>query len=389
MDNQLILQAKKLPFCSGVYLFLSKNNSVLYVGRAVSLRKRILNYFQQNLDPRIKEMVSLSTKIKHYKTQNLLEAVILEANLIKKYWPKYNIRDRDDRSFAYIVILKQKFTRPIIIRGQELKKISLSKAEIFGPYKSLSLATSILKIIRKIFPYSDCQINSGKACFNYQINLCPGACIGIISNKDYDRNITNIVLLLKGRKKALLKKLKKENPEKIKMILHLQDVALISKDDYHVLPQTNRIEAYDISHFSGKETYGAMVVFENNKPAIQNYRLFKIKKSPASDDLRALEEMIIRRFNHLEWRYPDLIVIDGGKPQIDYLTKILQKQNINIPFLGISKYQNDKIIFPKKTKKSFKDLISNNIQTLLKAREEAHRFSNKASQKGRRLLKKD
>jgi len=167
----------------------------------VNLRRRVKNYFDTNLEPRLQEMVSLASKIKYQKTDNLLEAIILEANLIKKYWPKYNIRERDNRSFVYIVIPKQDFTKPMIVRGRELKKFPASKAEIFGPYKSLTTTETALKIIRRIFPYSTCQINSGKPCFDYQIGLCPGACFGAISKEDYQKNIENIILLLKGRKR--------------------------------------------------------------------------------------------------------------------------------------------------------------------------------------------
>ncbi|MDD5638391.1 MAG: GIY-YIG nuclease family protein, partial [Candidatus Pacebacteria bacterium] len=116
------LEIKNLPKSPGVYIFLDKNNKVLYVGRASSLKNRLSSYFQKNLEPRIQEFVNLAEKIKYIKTQNLLEAVILEANLIKKYLPKYNIREKDNRSFVYLVIPKKEFTKPIIVRERELKK---------------------------------------------------------------------------------------------------------------------------------------------------------------------------------------------------------------------------------------------------------------------------
>lgn len=376
---------KQFPTSSGVYLFVDKKGKVLYVGRAVNLRRRVKNYFDKNLEPRLQEMVSLASKIKYQKTDNLLEAIILEANLIKKYWPKYNIRERDNRSFVYIVIPKQDFTKPMIVRGRELKKFPASKAEIFGPYKSLTTTETALKIIRRIFPYSTCQINSGKPCFDYQIGLCPGACFGAISKEDYQKNIENIILLLKGRKKTLLKRLEKENPTQAEALKHLADVALISQEDYYLTPQFNRIEGYDISHLAGKETYGSLVVFQNGKPKKQDYRLFKVKNAPPHDDFKALEEVILRRLRHFEWHYPDLIFVDGGRPQIDYLTKVFSQHNIKIPLVGISKYGGDKLVFPKKTKKSFQELAETIKPILLKVREEAHRFAIKASRKARKF----
>ncbi|MGC8651418.1 MAG: GIY-YIG nuclease family protein [Minisyncoccia bacterium] len=374
---------KNIPKKPGVYLFLDKKEKVLYVGRAVNLKRRVSNYFENNLEPRIREMVRLAKKIKIQITDNLLEAIILEANLIKKYWPKYNVREKDNRSFIYIVIPKQDFTKPIIVRGREIKKFPPQKADVFGPYKSISLLTTALRIIRRIFPYSTCQIGSGRPCFDYQIGLCPGACIGAISKEDYQKNIDNIILLLKGQKKALFKRLERENPAKILALKHLEDVALLSKDDYYLTPPMQRIEGYDISHLSGKETYGSMVVFEDSKPNPQAYRLFKIKEAAPNNDLASLEETLTRRFRHQEWHYPDLIVIDGGKPQIDYLTKVFAKHNVSIPFLGISKYQNDKLVFPKNTSSFFKHSAEEIKNTLLQVREEAHRFAIMAGRRKR------
>jgi len=326
----------------------------------------------------------LAVKIKHYKTDNLLEAIILEANLIKKYWPKYNVKEKDDRSFIYIVIPKTDYPRPFIVRKRELQKF-VPNAAVFGPYQSLSLIKNALRIIRKIFPYSICRINSGKPCFDYQIGLCPGACAGKISKENYQKNIENLILFLRGEKKKLLKKLKSENPLAILGLKHIQDVALISRDDVPV-GQFSRIEGYDISHLTGKETVGSMVVFTGNVIDKTQYRLFKIKKAPANDDLRALEEVITRRFSHPEWPRPDLILIDGGKPQIDYISKVLKKRNIDIPLVGISKFGGDKLVFAPKIKSSLKELIQTIKGILLKVREEAHRFALKTSRRQRNML---
>ena len=378
----LINQAKKLPLSSGVYLFLDKKGNVLYVGRAISLKKRVQSYFHKNIDRRISEMVSKSSRLKHKETETVLESIILEANLIKKYWPKYNVKDKDNRSFTYIVIPKADYPKPIIVRQRELEKFP-TKGYVFGPYQSATLVKNALRIIRRIFPYSTCKSFSGKPCFNYQVGLCPGLCVGEISKDDYAENIKNIISLLSGQKKRLLKKLEKENPQKAKALQHIQDVSLIVKEGIDLYFRINRIEGYDISHLSGKDTFGAMTVFINGQPDKSQYRLFKVKGAPANDDLRALEEVIVRRFKHLEWPFPDLILIDGGKPQIDYVFRIMRDININIPLVGISKLKNDKLVFPVKTKKSLKDLAKEINDTLLKIRNEAHRFSLRSSRRSR------
>jgi len=230
MNLKLKNKLKTIPKKPGVYFWLAKDKKILYVGRATSLKNRLSQYFLKNIEPRISEMVDTATDIKYEVCDSLLEAIILEAKYIKKYWPKYNIKDRDDRSFIYIVIPKALYPKPIIVRGKDLKKFPPSTAKIFGPYQSFYLVQNALRLIRKLFPYSTCSINSGKACFDYQIGLCPGACIGAISSKDYLKNIKNIILLLSGEKKKLLKKLIKENPEKAKALKHLQDVSLLTKE---------------------------------------------------------------------------------------------------------------------------------------------------------------
>lgn len=382
-------QAKKFPLNPGVYLFIGKNGEILYVGRSVSLKRRILNYFRNDIDPRIQEMVSRAEKLKYFQTKNLLEAIILEANLIKKYWPKYNIKDKDNRSFIYIVIPKSDFPRPLIVRGREIEKFyqtgNKGGVKIFGPYQSLALIKSALRIIRRIFPYSTCKINSGKACFDYQIGLCPGACIGAISKEDYQKNIKSIELLLGGKNKKLLTKLKKENPEKVRSLAHLEDATLISNEKFLPIGGFSRIEGYDISHFSGKETYGSMVVFINGEALKKDYRLFKIKKVFPNDDLRALAEMISRRLSHPEWPLPDLMMIDGGKPQVDFVFKSLKILGRNIPIIGISKYQDDKLVFSSGATKNFKDLTMSAKDTLIKVRNEAHRFAIFASRRARKI----
>jgi len=157
--EKLKTKAKKLPKSSGVYLFSDKNKKVLYVGRAVNLRRRVLNYFLESIDPRIKEMVNVSNSLKYHQTDNLLEAIILEANLIKKHWPKYNVKDKDNRSFVYIIIPKEEYPRPFIVRERELAKFATG-SKVFGPFQSVALVKNALRIIRRIFPYSTCGIMS-------------------------------------------------------------------------------------------------------------------------------------------------------------------------------------------------------------------------------------
>lgn len=388
MNLKIKNKLKNIPDKPGIYFWLGKKQDILYVGRANNLRARLRQYAHKDLDSRIAEMVALSIDIKYQETDTILESIILEAENIKKYWPKYNIVDRDDRSFIYLFIPKNKYPQPIIIRGQDLPGFSKKTGTLFGPYQSFYLLKNALRIIRRVFPYSTCTPGSMQACFDYQVGLCPGLCVNKISATDYQKNIRNIMLLLSGRKKQLFKTLKKDNPDQLKAWQQIQDVTLLGQEFSLNQQAFGRLEAYDISHHQGKDSYGAMVVFVNGQAVRGEYRLFKIKEAPAGDDERALAEVLLRRFQHPEWSRPDILVIDGGRPQISFLKKFLDMRNIAVPVVGISKLGGDRLVFPPTVKKNWRNLVESIKPTLLQAREEAHRFANYGRKRSLKINKK-
>lgn len=363
---------KLAPNSPGVYFF-KKNNKFIYIGRAGNLKKRLANYLH-SADSKTDQMLREADGLAIKKTADLLEAIIAEANFIKKYQPKYNIREKDNRSFIYIVVPKLDWTYPFLARGRELSKYRPENAFIFGPLKSLSLAKNLLLVLRRIFPYGACKLNAGKPCFHYQIGLCPGKCLGLITKKEYQKNIDNLTLVLSGQKEKVVKRLK--TTEQLNLLKNLDDSILVTRDEN--LPEfliNKKIEAYDISHMGGKETVGALVVFEDGDFDKTQYRLFKIKTAKPGDDLSALAEMIGRRIKHREWPYPDLILVDGGRTQVQAARKILIQNKINIPVVGIAKFKGDKLVFLK-IKKSLQELISPSFDQLRKIRNETHRFAN-------------
>ncbi len=372
MSSKLKAISKKAPQTPGVYFWLNKDKKVIYVGRANNLKQRLSQYWQKNLDSKTSEMKNNAKYLNYLETKTILESIIIEAKNIKKHWPLYNIKDRDNRSFIYITIDKQEFPKIQLIRERQLDKMDKNDYLIFGPYQSYSLISAALKLIRKIFPYSLCQNKKGKPCFDKQIGLCPGVCINDISVSQYKNNIENIKLLLKGKKEALIEKLKKSNPEKIKALNHVQEVSLLKRELSIDNVLFKRIEAYDISHWQGVNPYGAMVVLENGKINKSQYRLFKIKNSQKANDEEALYEVLSRRFKHKEWKRPDLILIDGGKPQISYLSK----KFINKEFVGLSKYQNDTLLYSKNISEKNKIEIKKIKNLLISLRDESHRFAN-------------
>jgi len=324
----------------------------------------------------------------------LLEAVILEANLIKKHWPKYNVKDKDNKSFVYLVFTNEDYPKPIIVRGRDLERYTLKKGvSVFGPYQSYHLLKKALDIVRRIFPYRTCTLNSGKPCFHYQIGLCPGVCTGDISKVEYKERIKELTLFFEGDKKRLLKKLQK-NTKATEALSHIRDVALLSdsgslltkKDFIH----EGRIEGYDISHSFSKNPVGAMVVFENAEPDVSQYRLFNIKGENTQDDLGMLKEVLIRRLNHLEWKLPDIIFVDGGLNQVKLVNQVLKERNIVIPVVGLSKSgvhsassSADKLVAVN-LKKTGKELIQDSKKLFQQVRNEAHRFAISASKRQRK-----
>jgi excinuclease ABC subunit C len=189
----------------GVYLF-KKNKEILYIGKATSLKDRVKSYFSPDLiktrGPLLVDMVFLADNIDFIKTDSVLEALILEASLIKKYQPKYNTKEKDDKSYNFVVVTKEEFPKVLIERGKNLENVGIKTQAIYGPFTNGGQLKEALKIIRKIFPFLD-EKTSNKNTYGFyrEISLVPN-----INNeeakKEYKKTIKNIRLFLKVRKKT-------------------------------------------------------------------------------------------------------------------------------------------------------------------------------------------
>ncbi|MEI8337550.1 MAG: GIY-YIG nuclease family protein [bacterium] len=412
--NSQSFKTIKIPNTPGVYFFLGSNKKILYIGKATSLKDRVKSYFTHDIaevrSPLIEKMVLEAKSIEWKKTDSVLEALLLEADLIKKFSPPYNTKEKDDKSFNCIVITKEDFPRLLIVRKREINFEALSTPtiqikSIFGPYPHGAQLKEALKIIRKIIPYRDQKcipyeeqmINKGftRPCFNRQIGLCPGTCTGEISKKDYAKQINKLELLLSGNIKKLSivleKEMKQEAKEKnfesagklrntLYALTHIQDIALIKSNSKNGEQNNFKIESYDIAHLGGESTIGVMVVLEDGETNTNLYRKFNIKTAIKSDDVGALKEVLTRRLAHNEWPYPNLFVIDGGKNQLNLALNLLKENNINIPVVSVLKDETHKakeILGDKNfTLKYEKEILTSNA--------EAHRFAITAHRKKRR-----
>jgi excinuclease ABC subunit C len=303
--------------------------------------------------------------------------------------PPYNTREKDNRSFTCVVITKEDYPRVLSMRIREYEKRFTKKdvLEVYGPFASLTQLREAMKIIRRMFPYRDrCEVNQGKPCFNAQLKLCPGVCTGAVTQEEYKRHINNIRKLFEGKKTELKHDLEKQMKDHAKKqefekaaqlrntlfaLDHIKDISLIKDDEIVSFKDAAfRIEAYDVAHISGTDRVGVMTVIEGKEKMKEEYRRFKLPEK-TNDDYEGLREIMLRRFNHKEWRYPDLIVIDGGIAHKQTAERVLAHLGLLIPIVSVVKDDRHKP----------KDIlgpvlhVDNHKKEILLANAESHRFA--------------
>ncbi len=546
--KKIISTLQKLPDSPGIYLFYSATKELIYVGKATSLRSRVRSYFRPPREPLlrkegtidlpfvrggevgsrpIEQMMHEVVDIKWRKTDSVLEAIILEAEYIKKFQPKYNVEGKDDKSWNYITISKDVYPKVETMREREYaviarreerptksrdasggqsprfddsstggiatsadaNRLSRNDKYIFGPYPGLNTKAAI-KLLRRMFRFSNCEPTRqrhlsptlppsseglrpavgrgattlpppqgrrqeedlGRPCLYRQMGWCPGVCTGEISATEYKRQVIRpLVTFLLGRKKQVIKIFEMEMKravrderyedagrlrDQLKSLQRIQDIALLNKNffDQGVIARKEerltksrdasggqsphfddsstggiatsadanrlsrndiRIEGYDISNLGASEKVGSMVVFNEEGPIKSEYRKFIIKTVPGQSDVDCLAEVIERRLKHLEWGVPDLMLIDGGRPQVNRVRRVLSGvKNLRIPQLSIvgiakgkERKRNDFILNTDYTDfgKDYADSrrkkaeliawVNKHQKLLIHVRDEAHRFA--------------
>jgi excinuclease ABC subunit C len=392
------LRTNKIPDAPGVYFFMGSRKKILYIGKATSLRNRVRSYFAPDLREKrselIEKMVVEAKSVETTVTDSVLEALILETNLIRTHKPHYNTRSKDDKSYNHLVITNDEWPRVLVVRGKDLTE-RFTEDEImyhFGPFPSGQLFREALKIVRKLFKFYDTKrpvgeekskLTRGKIDFNRQIGLYPSE----HTKADYQRTIRHIRLFFEGKKQQIIKELERDmmqlatherfeeaaiNKKRIFALQHIQDIALI-KDDARIYRDEKRIriEAYDIAHLMGSDMVGVMTVVEGAEAAVGEYRKFKIKSLTDANDPAALKEVLLRRLKHPEWPLPQLLVVDGAVAQKNAAELILRQHGVVIPVVAVVKDDRHKPIriIGQKT------LIDTHKQSILLANAESHRFA--------------
>ena len=393
----------------GVYIFQDREGNVLYVGKAANLKKRVSSYFKDKaLGEKTRSLLSQIAKVKTVIVESEIESLLLEANFIQKYKPKYNVKFTDGKAYPLIrITIKDKF--PKVLMGRRI----LDKRSIyFGPFPNAGALRLVLKTIRRIFPFQGVINHPKKPCLYYHLGLCP--CPEVFRDESYRKSINHIVNFLNGKTKKVIKDLEKEREElskslefekakfiqkkiiAVKLVTspffkpfeyeenpnltydlrkkELDDLKQILKNDGVNLSKLKKIECFDISNFQGKEAAGSMIVFVNGEKETSRYRRFKIRKTDGRpNDTLMMSEVLERRFSHFEWEFPDLIVVDGGKGQVSAASFVLKQNRISIPVIGLAKRE-ETIITQKLSQISLpKD--SKSLHLLMRIRDEAHRFA--------------
>lgn len=410
-------ELKNIPTTNGVYLF-EKKGKPLYIGKSVNLKARLISHFEAaKIDPKASGYVDNADTISYYVTDSEFKALILESQLIQKHHPKYNVRWMDDKSYLYIkVTVKDDFPKFYVTRRENDKK-----SIYYGPFPSVKVASNLLREIRKVFPFCTQKKIGKNPCFYAKIKLC-NPCPNVIEQiedgkekrslkRQYRYNIRQVMKVLDGNVDAVVKQLYLKIDELTKnqqfeeairyrdRLLRLEGIVFKRKFDTEYLDNFNqadkrvsslhkllqpylhiekleRIECYDMSTFQFKESTASMVVFTNGLSDKKEYKRFKIKDKNAQSDFEMFEEVIRRRLKN-DWPKPDLMVIDGGKPQLRTVMKIFRETNTTIPLIGIAK-RPDRLIIGDGDLLSVRPPSDHlGFRLVQSLRDESHRFAKK------------
>lgn len=414
------------PSQTGVYTFY-KDKTPIYIGKAINIKARLLSHLKNaDIDRKESLIITKSTKIDWQVVDSEFKALLLEADLIQKNQPKYNLILKDDKSYLYIKITKEEYPKVLIVRRE-----NDGKSTYFGPFNSYDTASKIVRGIRTIIPFCTQKKISNRKCFYSKIGLCD-PCPNNISKllddsekkllkKIYLKSIAKVKRILSGNIASIILDLEKQikklsdnqdYEEAIKyrnklqsfqklLSLHQEnwgniDVKhqenaqnefkiLISKyfTEYKPDMKNIRIECYDVSNISGEHATASMVVFENFAPTLGEYRKFKVRTKRRTSDPYLMREILIRRFNN-KWKWPDLIVLDGGRPQLHAFQNLIKDGQVNplishvrvIPFLGIAKNP-DRLISGWDLEPINSREIPSLFNIIKQLRDESHRFAKK------------
>jgi len=407
---------RKIPESAGIYVFFN-TGSPIYIGKAINLKRRVSSYFDIHLGQKTARMMKDATELSFVRVDSELEALLLEARLIRQFMPKYNIAAKDDKHPLYIQITKEKYPRIITARKTSENQKNLA---FYGPFPSARNVRSVLGMLRRIFPYSDHKLGRRRCLYSHLglCNPCPNL-ISVMKNeksrKDEERKYYGHIRKIKSILDGNISKLKRSLVKSMKIASARQEYEIageirnqIHRIEYITRPQMptefymenpnlyedtkvrelkelkkflakgklkvrklERIECFDVAHLGGTHPTASMVTFIRGEADKNYYRHFRIRQKRGNSDIDSLKEVMSRRLKHVEdWGIPDLIIVDGGVAQVRAFTSILESQKTYVPVIGIAKNPDRLIIGDQKF-----NIQGTGLNLVLKIRDEAHRFA--------------
>lgn len=398
-----------LPNKPGVYLMLDQKGTVIYVGKAKNLKRRVSSYFNHRNfpSPKLQRLVASVYDLCTIRVNTEAEALIVESRLIKKLQPFFNVDLKMGAKYPYVVLTDEPFPRLVLTRNKSLQ------GRYFGPYTAAKTLKNVLRLVDKLFPLRDCKMplplkRPIRPCLNHSLGKCGAPCALLETQAEYNRKVDDVVLLLSGRTADLIAQLRSrmnryagelqferaaEVRDAIRSLWRLTRQKVnheLSEDldedawqgmtclqQYLKLPIVPwRIDGFDISHHAGCQTYGVSVVFEQGVPAKSLYRKYKIRSVDWIDDFRSMLETVTRKYTHVlnnELPLPQLILIDGGPEQLKFAQQALEKLDLTIPMVSLAKKE-ELIFYDPEQPPLVLPRNDPGLRLLQRVRDESHRF---------------
>lgn len=412
-------RVRSFPASPGVYLMKDAQDRVIYVGKAVNLRSRAGSYFTRaaRTERRTAELVREIHDIDCIEADSEVDALLMEARLIKDIQPRFNSQLKDDKTFPYLQIsTREDFPRVEFTRTPGTKNVRL-----YGPFTNAGKLRGMIAVLQKIFRFRTCTLDIEESderwrwfrpCLLASINQCTAPCNLRISKEDYREDIRRLRLFLDGGRDRLLKQMQKEMLEasaelKYEKAARIRDdidalKSLNLKGDleehaqpevfYHdpkkglaglkkvlKLPEIpRRIEGVDIAHLQGGQTVASLVQFIDGLPFKHGYKRYKIRSVDGVDDFASMREVITRRFRRLSQEgesFPDLLLIDGGKGQLNAVMKVFEQLNLDPPMTVSLAKREEEIFVPGQSEPHRLSRHSYALRLLQYVRDESHRFA--------------
>jgi len=404
----------RLPDLPGIYIFKDGEGRPIYIGKAASLKSRVSSYFRSGRrDAKTEALLANAVSLDYSVTDSEIEALILEADLIKKFKPRYNVELKDDKSFPVVAVTREPYPAVLVTRDRGLD------ADYFGPFPEAKELRRAVDALQRVFQFRNCRLKLDpesvakrplRPCLLYHIRRCSAPCAAKVTPQQYAQQIKDFKRFMRGGRRAVLVSLRKrmneaakalrfEEAAKLRDQIHaLTKLAHILKDSYRETEQIHidpadaldrlrdvlglsslprLIEGVDVATLQGADAVGSVVTFVDGRPFKEGYRRYRIKQANRRNDPAMIGEVVYRRFRRKKEEdapVPDILLVDGGKGQLSAARRALDRVGIQ-PGLLVALAKGEEIIYVwGKREPLALDRTDLALRILQFVRDEAHRF---------------